>query len=85
MIGLDDQVYVQKFDAGGSSAGGYALTRPGQAKAFSLGFDGNNDPELFVIGPDDQVYGLQCDAGGRPAGNYFLTRPGQVKALRAGG
>jgi hypothetical protein len=55
VIGLDNQVYAQKFDASGSAAAGYFLTRPGRVKALHTDLDTSGDPELFVTGLDDQV------------------------------
>jgi hypothetical protein len=85
VIGLDDQVYAQKFDLFGNSASGYVLTRPGQVKALAVNStraDGN--PEMFAIGLDDQVYAQKFDNHGDSASGYFLTRPGQVKAIAVG-
>jgi hypothetical protein len=84
VIGLDNQVYAQLFDASGSSVSGYFLASPGTIKALAVSQDGTGKPEIFVQGQDNQAYALSLDATGHALGSYFLTRPGQVKSFTLG-
>jgi uncharacterized delta-60 repeat protein len=84
VIGFDNQVYAQKFDANGNSAGAYFLTQPGQVKALSATRDASNNTELFIIGLDNQVYAQKFDLFGNSVGGYFFTQPGQVLSISAG-
>jgi hypothetical protein len=87
-IGLDDQVYAQKFDTSGNSAGSYFLTRPGQVEGLAVGgFVANISgflsgpatlPELFVIGRDGQVYDQQFNLSEDSTTPYTLTAPGSA-------
>ena len=95
-IGLDDQVYTQKFNASGTSAGGYALTRPGQVRSVSVGnittetpappnsIRWDITPEMFAVGTDDQVYAMTFNSSGDPVSGYFLAAAGQVRAVGVG-
>jgi uncharacterized protein YkwD len=83
-LGIDNQVWLQKFDAAGNSASGYYLGAAGQVKAFAAGHDGGGNPELFVIGMDDRVYELRFDGNDNPVGGYTLTTNGSVKSLAVG-
>jgi hypothetical protein len=81
VIGLDDQVYAQQFDANDNSASGYFLAQPGQVRNLQVGQDAANDPELFVTGLDDQAYGLKLNAAGSPVGGHFLMQPGVIETF----
>jgi hypothetical protein len=82
-IGLDNQVYAERYDASGNpDPTGYFTAALGQIKAIDVAFDANNDPELFAIGLDNQVYYATFDAFGRPTAPYNLMAQGQVLALR---
>src|SRR5262249_46133018 len=73
-VGLDSQVYAQKFTANGDPAGGYFLAAPGQVqpdKTIGFGYAlpaGGLIPELFVTGLDNQVYAVKFTSSGDPAG-----------------
>jgi uncharacterized delta-60 repeat protein len=84
VLGLDNQVYEQTFDAAGHSSSNYTLTKPGAVKALAAGHDAANHPLLFVIGLDNQVYAQKFDASGTSVSNYTLTKPGAVLAIAAG-
>jgi hypothetical protein len=88
VIGLDDQVYQQKFDTGGNSTSAYTLTRPGQVKSLQAGLSrditSGRHPEVFIIGLDNQVYIQQFDSTGASVGPYSLTQPGQVQSIAVG-
>jgi uncharacterized protein YkwD len=84
VLGLDNQVYLQKYDAWGNLVAGYSLAAPGQVKNFVAGRDGAGNPELFVIGLNDRVYALRFDGNSNPAGGYFFTAEGAVKTVAAG-
>ncbi len=71
-IGLDDQVYVQKFTAAGDQNGFWSLTKPGAVKSITVGSDALGDPELFAIGLDNQVWALKFDAAGNPGPAYYF-------------
>src|SRR5262249_17408328 len=77
VIGLDSQVYTQKFDFNGTSTGIYTLSSPGQVKAMSVSADFPTYG-LFVIGLDDQVYEQKMNVDGPASGGYFLTTAGGV-------
>src|SRR5262249_7750103 len=89
-VGLDSQVYAQKFAANGDPAGGYFLAAPGQIqpdKAIGFGYavaEGGVIPELFVTGLDNQVYAVKFASSGDPAGGYFLAAAGYVKDFSVG-
>jgi uncharacterized protein YkwD len=83
-LGLDDQVWAQKFDAAGNSASAYFVAGEGQVKAFAVGHDGFGNPELFVIGLNDRVYAQKFNSNGDPLGSYVFTTEGQVKAIAVG-
>src|SRR5262249_48247101 len=84
VMGLDDQVYAQKFDYYGNSAGSYFLASVGKVKSFTVGRDGAGNPELFAIGLNDRVYAQKFDGNDNPVGGYFLTTEGAVKSVVAG-
>lgn len=84
VIGFDNQVYVQQFDASGVSSSAYTLTRPGAVKAIEVGHDASNNAELFVIGGDNQVYLQKFDASGNSASAYALVGAGAVGAIAIG-
>lgn len=79
-VGLDNQVYEQKFDANGNNAGGYILTTPGKVKAIAQGLY-SGKTELFAIGNDGQAYVQRFDAAGTSTGGYYLASPGTVKSI----
>jgi hypothetical protein len=83
-LGLDDQVWVQKFDGDGNSVSGYFPAGDGKVKAFAVGHDGFGNPELFVIGLNDRVYAHKFNDNGDPVGDYLFTTEGEVKALVVG-
>src|SRR5262249_2332288 len=86
-VGLDGQVYEQKFDAQGTSVSSYVLTQPGQVQSISVGVFRTDNifyTELFALGLDNQVYGQRFDGNGNSTGPYFLTQPGQVKSFSLG-
>src|SRR5438067_2174152 len=78
VVGFDDQVYAQKFDASGASSSPYVLTRPGAVKTIEVGQDAAGDALLFAIGGDNQVYLQKFDAGGNSASPYTLVGAGGV-------
>jgi hypothetical protein len=85
-IGLDDQIYAQKFTTFGDPSTFYFLAAPGKVKEISVGIMSDNTqdldrPQLFVIGLDNQVYSLTFSNLGDPSGGYFLVGPGQVKSI----
>src|SRR5262249_21482970 len=51
VIGLDQQVYAQRFDGNGNSLGNYSLTAPGAVLSLVAGSTGGA-AQLFVIGLD---------------------------------
>jgi hypothetical protein len=79
VIGLDNQVYSQKFDYFGNSATGYVLTCYGQVNALAV----NSDMKVFVIGLDSQVYVQRGNRylymgdvhGGQPRGFKAISVP----------
>lgn len=81
VMGLDFQVYAQKLDSAGNSAGPYFLTNAGQVKAITVGHDASNNADVFVIGMDNQVYEEKFSASGDLASPYSLVSPGAVKAM----
>jgi hypothetical protein len=81
VIGNDDQVYAEKFDANGNPAYGYFLTAPLQVKKVEVVQNKLGIAELFAIGMDDQVYGLKLNNYGDPVGDFFLVAAGRVKDL----
>jgi ELWxxDGT repeat protein len=84
VLGLDNQVYAEKFGSNSSPTGGYFLTRPGQVQALTVGHDASGQPEVFVLGLDNQVYAQTFDANGNSTSGYFLTAPGKVKSMAVG-
>jgi uncharacterized protein YkwD len=84
VLGLDDQVYAQKFDAAGNPSSGYFLTSPGQVKSLTVGNDGHGNPEVFVIGLNDLVYALRFDGNDNPVNSYFATSGDRVKTNTLG-
>ena len=84
VLGLDNQVYDQRFNTAGLPLGGYSLAAPGQVKSFVAGHDSAGHQEIFVLGLDDQVYTLKFDAHGNPVGSYTQAAVGHVKSLTVG-
>lgn len=78
VVGLDNQVYAQKFDSFGNSISNWIATAPGEVKSVSVGRDANNNPTVYVIGLDDQVY-VQRTANS--VTSYSLTGAALVKSL----
>src|SRR5262249_25360661 len=91
VLGLDNQVYYQKFNKVGDSVSGYQPVDVGQVLTIKVGETQNGTPELFVIGLDSQVYAHHFTANGdSDHRGYFLAffHPGdpqgtlyQVKAI----
>ena len=84
VIGLDNQVYGEKFDRSGNSLNGYFLTAPGQVKALAVGQDAAGDSVAFVIGLDNQLYVQRFDSNGNSLGGYQQAAPGQIKSVCVG-
>jgi hypothetical protein len=84
-IGMDDQVWEQKFFPSGDPNGVWFNPQPGRVKTLATGSSASNHPLLFVIGMDDQAYELQFDGFGTPIGGYFAIQkaPGQVTQVKA--
>jgi hypothetical protein len=80
-IGMDDQVYAQKFDAYGNSASGYFPVGDGRVRAIATGHDSFGNPELFAINLNEAIYGLHLDGEGNPQGPYFPIFLGAVKSI----
>jgi hypothetical protein len=74
VLGLDHQVYAEKFDGNANGTSGFFLVAVGTVRSFTLGYDGSGHPELFAVGTDNQVYAVRFDVTGQPASGYFLTR-----------
>jgi hypothetical protein len=82
VLGADNQVYAQKFDANGYPAFGYFPTAPGQTfKQIRVARSRMNTPLVLGIGPDNQVYVQKFSATGDPKGGFKPVAPGQVKDL----
>ncbi len=84
VIGLDNQVYGEKFDRSGNAVNGYFLTAPGQVKALAVGQDAAGDAVVFVIGLDDQLYTQRFDGNGNSLGGYQQAAPGRIKSVCVG-
>ena len=84
MIGSDDRVYYQRFDASANPIGGYTLVAQGRVRSIAVTKDGANRPQLFVQGLDDQVYSHKFDTSGNPTGGYFNAAVGQVESFTVG-
>ena len=83
-LGIDNQVWAQKFDVAGNSTSGYFLATPGMVKAFAATRDAYGNPLVFAIGLDSQVYREKFDGNGNPVGGYVLTQPGLVNSITLG-
>src|SRR5207248_10389416 len=80
VIGLDDQVYTQRFDQLGQSFHRYDATAPGAVNALLTGnLPVTTSPFLFVLGKDKQIYTQPIDVGGNSTGGYVSTRSGPVQ------
>jgi hypothetical protein len=78
-VGLDDQVYVERYLADGNpDPTGYFNAAQGQIKKIEVAFDANNNPELIAIGLDDAVYYATFDFRGLPLTPYARLADGQV-------
>ena len=84
VIGADNQVYAQAFNASGVSSSDYVLTQPGAVKAIEVGRDVVGNTALFAIGTDDQVYLQRFDSSGTSTGPYSLVGAGAVRAIAVG-
>jgi hypothetical protein len=82
-LGLDKQVYEERFDVNSKQIGASMLTAPGQVQALTAITLHSSQPLLFVLGLDGQVYEQTFDLKGNPTSAYKLTAPGQVKAIQA--
>jgi hypothetical protein len=93
-LGMNDEVYYQKFNGNGDSISPYLFVQDGQVKSIKVAETQNGTPELFAIGEDDQVYGHHfTSSGDSDYLGYFLAffKPGdpqgtlyQVKAITTG-
>jgi Tol biopolymer transport system component len=81
VLGLDQQVYAQLFDANGNPSSGYFLASAGQVQTLEVGQDGSGRPEVFALGFDNQVYVLKLDASGHAVGPYLLAHTGEVRSF----
>lgn len=76
VIGLDDQLYSQKFQSDGATDNGYAAASGGQLKsAFAWNLPGL-PPVVFAIGLDSQILERQFDGSGNLLGGYIPTDSG---------
>lgn len=82
VVGLDNQVYAQKFDSFGNSISAWIATAPGEVKSVSVGRDANNNPLVYVIGLDDQIYVQHTS---NSVTSYTLAGAALVKSLAARG
>ena len=93
VIGMDHQVYYQRFDSNGNSLG-YQLAAAGTVRSISVANTPSGQAELFVLGmgnqsklglADYQVSTLVFSTGGVPSGSYSLAVAGDaVKSLLVG-
>ena len=75
VIGTDQQIYYQLFNATGIATTGFIQSAPGAALAIAAG-DDTTGPEIFVIGTDQHIYYQQLNANGTPmAGASFHRAP----------
>jgi hypothetical protein len=79
VIGLDNQVYAQKFDANGTPAYGYFLTAPGQFKKIQVARTNNNTSVVFGIDMNDQLHALKINAYGDPVGGFVPMAPDPIQ------
>jgi hypothetical protein len=84
VLGLDNQVYAEKFDANDNPMGGYFLTSPGQVKTLTVGHDASGLALVFAIEMDDQVYVQKFNVNGDSTGGDSPTAPGRIQSLSVG-
>jgi hypothetical protein len=75
-LGLDGQVYEQRFDALGNPSSGFVLVSTTSVQALSVSRDAAGHPTLFVLSLDNQVYQQFFDADGNPTTGDILQAPG---------
>lgn len=79
-IGMDDQLYLQKFDVNGVNvSGGYVLVAPGGIQTVTQAQYGGKT-EAFVTGLDHQLYTLKFDSAGNSSGAYAPANPGGLES-----
>lgn len=78
-IGLDSQIYFQKFLPDGTSDGGYAAASPGAVISDLPWNLPGLPPLLFVVGLDSQIYEQAFDASGNASGGYVPLHSGVIR------
>jgi hypothetical protein len=79
VIGMDGQVYGQKFDSTGKLLGNYSLTTPGTVNGIiAWTSSGLPRPIVLALGTDDRLYEQTFDNNGNSTGGYQATGSGQV-------